>query len=1321
MGLRAASNDCSEPIAEFHHLICSIAGRCFAGEYFRSYQSRLSYSEFRRTRLHTRRGTSRFARLQGAEAGESHMKTVLTKTTVVGFLLLFACPLLSSSALLFSQTGPVNLNFEQGMPGQLPTGWYLAGSAPQNYGISLTTQSPYDGMMCAAIWHTGALAPNDFGTLAQGFDAAPFRGSRVRFRAAVRAAVLGSNNRAQLWLRVDRPNGQVGFLDNMANRPITSSRWGTYEIIGDVAADATQIYLGLILNGSGTAWIDDCSFEIIAQPDPIVEPARPLTARGLENVVAFTRLLGYIRHFHPSDEAAAVDWNRFAIEGMRAVENAGNATELADTLATLFHAIAPTLSVSPAGKQPPVIRPTPPPNPSGTVQAVVWNHLGFGQAGSQTGFQSKREYTNAPDGKVPDVAYQEPYQAELGGGVSCSLPLALFADSTGTWPRGTMPGPTTVVYSARDRATRLAAVALAWNVFQHFYPYFDVVDTDWPAALTAALSSAATDPDEARFFDTLLRLVAALHDGHGGVYNPDLPSWGQYGPPFTWDWIEGQLVITRILDEGLGLAPGDVVRSINGKPAAIALAEKESWISGATPQLIRYRGVRELYRGNQGESRTFEIEPWAGQGKQMPVNVPINTPGGSLTELRPSKIAELESGIFYVDLNRVSDEDILSALPQLKQAQGLIFDMRGYPGNIKNPATLFSHIIEQPVTSAWWNKPIVRFPDQKEMTFQVSRWSDILPQDPFLKGKKAFITDGRAISYAESCMGIVEHYRLAEIVGGPTAGTNGNVNPFMVPGGYQIYWTGLKVLKHDGSQHHGIGILPTVPAARTRAGAAAGVDELLQRAIQIVSPTSILEVQLPAGGAIAASTIGAGTPVQAGYAVAEITSGSAPYGVAVYSFKNSNGVIVSEAAVPVSPPTTSARVFVDYRSGVPTPGSVGARVDVDTGIALVNYGSVTANVSYTLRDKAGAVLVAGHGTIARGAHFAKLISQLSDLAPDFRLPDNFPTNIQFGSLDIASDQPLSVLALRITVNQRRETLLTSTPVVDLTRASGSLPLYFPQFADGGGYLTTLILLNTSTAVETGKLALLGDDGLPLVVRHADGTSGSTVSYSIQPGGTYRFQTAGSSENAAVGWVQVTPDAGTQSPAGAGIFSFSQEGILVTESGIPAAALTTHARIYVDHSGNRGTGLAIANPANSELNVTLMAYEKDGNTPAGNAGDPLILQKSGHTARFVSQMISGLPAEFSGVLDISSSSPFIALTLQSLTNSRGDFLLTTFPIADATQPAPAPIVFPQIADGGGYLTRFVFIAAGAPAGAELTFYADNGTLLAVGSSKGVVKF
>jgi C-terminal processing protease CtpA/Prc len=108
------------------------------------------------------------------------------------------------------------------------------------------------------------------------------------------------------------------------------------------------------------------------------------------------------------------------------------------------------------------------------------------------------------------------------------------------------------------------------------------------------------------------------------------------------------------------------------------------------------------------------------------------------------------------------------------------------------------------------------------------------PEKPYFNARRVFLTDGRAISYAETVMGIVEAFKLGEIVGGPTAGTNGNVNPFRLPGGYTIPWTGMKVLKHDGSQHHGIGILPTVAAARTRKGVAAGRDEILLRGLEVV-------------------------------------------------------------------------------------------------------------------------------------------------------------------------------------------------------------------------------------------------------------------------------------------------------------------------------------------------------------------------------------------------------------------------------------------------------------------------------------------------------
>jgi hypothetical protein len=73
-------------------------------------------------------------------------------------------------------------------------------------------------------------------------------------------------------------------------------------------------------------------------------------------------------------------------------------------------------------------------------------------------------------------------------------------------------------------------------------------------------------------------------------------------------------------------------------------------------------------------------------------------------------------------------------------------------------------------------------------------------------------------------------------------------------------------------------------------------------------------------------------------------------------------------------------------------------------------------------------------------------------------------------------------------------------------------------------------------------------------------------------------------------------------------------------------------------------------------------------------------------------------------------------MRSLYNERNDFLLTTFPIADANKTAPSPIIFPQIADGGGYATQFIFINTNnASLVATLSYLDSEGSKLAIGQS------
>jgi hypothetical protein len=308
--------------------------------------------------------------------------------------------------------------------------------------------------------------------------------------------------------------------------------------------------------------------------------------------------------------------------------------------------------------------------------------------------------------------------------LSCLVPIALRTDEKGTLPRPQLeeeaqstpivaPRPAGFRPSGNDRATRLAAVALAWNVFQHFYPYFDVVTTDWPGELRLALARSAEDVDERAFTRTLGRLVAALQDGHGNVRGPGQANQISL-PPFAWDWVEGQLVITTVAAQGgNGLKLGDVVVEIDGRPAAELMAEHEATVSGATSQWRRYRVLQMAAAGPPNFEIVLNVRRASALADTPPRpktrstttdfttqtvrvrRIPGDTVFATRREPRPAKIATIKPGVMYVDLDRITQKEFDEAVLELAAARGIVFDLRGYP---RVGTQTIGHLIDHPVT-----------------------------------------------------------------------------------------------------------------------------------------------------------------------------------------------------------------------------------------------------------------------------------------------------------------------------------------------------------------------------------------------------------------------------------------------------------------------------------------------------------------------------------------------------------------------------------------------------------------------------------------------
>ena len=59
---------------------------------------------------------------------------------------------------------------------------------------------------------------------------------------------------------------------------------------------------------------------------------------------------------------------------------------------------------------------------------------------------------------------------------------------------------------------------------------------------------------------------------------------------------------------------------------------------------------------------------------------------------------------------------------------------------------------------------------------------------------------------------------------------------YVLPDGTRVSWTGQKAVRPDGSRLHGVGIRPAVAVTRTLKGLAAGRDEALDKAVELVRP-----------------------------------------------------------------------------------------------------------------------------------------------------------------------------------------------------------------------------------------------------------------------------------------------------------------------------------------------------------------------------------------------------------------------------------------------------------------------------------------------------
>jgi hypothetical protein len=460
---------------------------------------------------------------------------------------------------------------------------------------------------------------------------------------------------------------------------------------------------------------------------------------------------------------------------------------------------------------------------------------------------------------------------------------------------------------------------------------------------------------------------------------------------------------------------------------------------------------------------------------------------------------------------------------------------------------------------------------------------------------------------------------------------------------------------------------------------------------------------IPDSGSFSQATSGISPQTLTGYARIQPNSGStAPNGLALIGFRQGN-VLVSETGVPAVSLIQSGRILAE---------SAGS---VNTGIALANPNGQPSTIQF--------YFTGANGNFGNGSFDIPANGQIANFLDQAPFNAVKPLN---GTFTFSASTPVAALALRSFTNERGESLFTTLPVSEVgTAANGAVT--FPHFADGGGWTSQVNLVNTTDSAMSGTVQFFDAAGAAVTLT-VDGQTGTTFNYAIPPRGSQKLRTSGSAGSTAIGSVRVAPVANTSSPTGLVLFSFRANGVTVTEAGVPAPSTGNVFRVYAEASGDFGrgligsiqTGVAISNPSNVSTTVFLELKRLDGSATGLTAS--IVVPANGQVAKFLYQIpgLTGVQLPFQGVLRISSPTPVSVIALRHRINERQNSLITTIPaVNESSAGANGELVFPHLADGGGYITQFVLFSgtagttlggSSAPLTGALRLVTPSGSLL-----------
>jgi carboxyl-terminal processing protease len=371
-----------------------------------------------------------------------------------------------------------------------------------------------------------------------------------------------------------------------------------------------------------------------------------------------------------------------------------------------------------------------------------------------------------------------------------------------------LPGATDAL-SIKERADVFEEI---WGTINEKYYDQSFNGVNWRAVGDRYRPLVVQAKNDDEFYALLKKMVGELRDAHTRFHTPrerrEREQLQAVSIGVSIFEVQGKTVILSVEPESdashAGVQPGMIVRSIDGRPIGERLAEAQSRVAGtSSDRAVKLRVYRKVVEGEPGTFIKLGLERADGS------RVEVSLLRREVSDEPRVSWRRTTGGFGYIRLNIWKSpvhKQFKSALESLKDAPGLILDLRGNPGGeaaeVVKIATYFFNS----------RMPFGRFISRTGRAIELYTGRD----DQAYKGGVVILVNEASGSGSELFSGVMQENGRAFVMGRQSCGCVLGISKFRkVKGGGELAVSELGYVSPRGQRLEGKGVMPDRSVALT--------------------------------------------------------------------------------------------------------------------------------------------------------------------------------------------------------------------------------------------------------------------------------------------------------------------------------------------------------------------------------------------------------------------------------------------------------------------------------------------------------------------------